>query len=99
VRNLHSGMATFRAVENGTSIFRQASQGVSLATDIYGRDINRVDSFQETKTGYFANIQIVDVPTGHVRTLYPWFGDVLGKIMLLGLAGQLVGMLWKRIMG
>jgi apolipoprotein N-acyltransferase len=30
VRDIHSGMATFRAVENGMTIFRQTGQGVSV---------------------------------------------------------------------
>ncbi|HRQ23609.1 MAG TPA: nitrilase-related carbon-nitrogen hydrolase, partial [Anaerolineales bacterium] len=47
VKDIHSGMATFRAVENGMSIFRQTGQGVSSAVDVYGRELNRVDSFKE----------------------------------------------------
>jgi apolipoprotein N-acyltransferase len=92
VKDIHSGMATFRAVENGMTIFRQTGQGVSLVVDPYGRILNRVDSFQQNTTG-FHGIQVVETPLGSVNTLYPSIGDLLGNIMLVGLVG-LVGVLW-----
>jgi len=93
VRDIHAGMATFRAVENGLTVFRQAGQGVSLVSDPYGKVLNRVDSFENTD-GKFVSIQKVSAPIGSVNTLYPKFGDALGNAMLLGLVGSLVG-LWK----
>jgi apolipoprotein N-acyltransferase len=36
VKDIHAGMATFRAVENGMSIFRQTGEGVSVVVDAYG---------------------------------------------------------------
>ena len=93
VRDIHAGMATFRAVENGLTVFRQTGQGVSLVSDQYGKVLNRVDSFEDTD-GKFVSIQKVSAPIGSVNTLYPKFGDSLGNAMLLGLVGSLVG-LWK----
>ena len=93
VRDIHAGMATFRAVENGLTVFRQTGQGVSLVSDPYGKVLNRVDSFEDTE-GKFVSIQKVSAPIGSVNTLYPKLGDSLGNAMLLGLVGSLVG-LWK----
>ena len=93
VRDIHAGMATFRAVENGLTIFRQTGQGVSLVSDPYGKVLNRVDSFEDTE-GEFVSIQKVSAPIGSLNTLYPKLGDALGNAMLLGLVGSLVG-LWK----
>ncbi len=92
VKDIHAGMATFRAVENGMSIFRQTGEGVSVVVDAYGRDINRVDTFEENASG-FTGIQNVQTPIGSVNTLYPSVGDGVGNVMLLGLAGLLIG-LW-----
>lgn len=92
VKDIHAGMAAFRAVENGLTIFRQTGEGVSLVADAYGREINRVDTFTETLSG-FTGIQKVQTPLGSVGTLYPSVGDALGNGMLVGLAGLLLG-LW-----
>lgn len=91
VKDIHAGMATFRAVENGMTIFRQTGQGVSLVSDAYGNILNRVDTFEESENN-FAGIQKVTTPISSVNTLYPSVGDSVGNIMLLGLAGLFVGM-------
>lgn len=93
VRNIHAGMAAFRAVENGMSIFRQAGSGVSLATDAYGREISRVDSFEDTSPTNFEAVHIETVPATSVSTIYPQIGDAFGQIMLVGLAAVLIGIL------
>lgn len=95
VKDIHAGMATFRAVENGMSIFRQTGQGVSSAVDVHGSELNRVDSFKETASN-FAGIQTVQMPLGSVNTLYPSVGDALGNVMLVGLVGLLVGLFITR---
>lgn len=92
VKDIHAGMASFRAVENGLTIFRQTGQGVSSTVDGYGTVLNRVDTFEENATG-FTGIQMVKTPIGSVNTLYPSVGDMFGNVMLLGLAGLLIG-LW-----
>ncbi len=92
VKDIHAGMATFRSVENGMSIFRQTGEGVSMVTNAYGKIINRVDMFEENASG-FTGIQNVQTPIGSVNTLYPSVGDMLGNAMLLGLVGLLIG-LW-----
>jgi apolipoprotein N-acyltransferase len=92
VKDIHAGMATFRAVENGMTIFRQTGQGVSMVSDAYGKVINRVDMFEENAPG-FTGIQMVQTPLGSVDTAYTTIGDGFGIAMLIGLLGLLVG-LW-----
>ena len=92
VRDIHAGMATFRAVENGLTIFRQTGQGVSLVSDMYGNVLNRVDTFEESENN-FAGIQKVKTPISSVNTLYPSMGDGFGIATLIGLIGLLI-MLW-----
>ena len=92
VKDIHSGMATFRGVENGMTIFRQTGQGVSLVSDAYGRVLNRVDSFEESASE-IVGLQKITLSITSVNTLYPSIGDVLGNVMLVGLMG-LIGVLW-----
>ena len=100
VKDIHAGMATFRAVENGMSIFRQTGSGMSIATDPYGRVISRVDIFDAEASGNFAAMQSVTTPIGSVDTIYPRIGDAVGTMMLVASAGLLIG-LWlsrKRVL-
>jgi len=90
IRDIHAGMAVFRAVENGLPIFRQTGAGVSIVTDAYGRTINRVDMFEEESTGLWGGEQMVMTPIGSIDTPYPKIGDVFGLAMLVGLFGLLV---------
>jgi apolipoprotein N-acyltransferase len=93
VKDIHAGMATFRAVENGMSIFRQTGQGVSLAADAYGREVSRVDVFENETSGNFAGEQLVTTPIGSVDTAYTSIGDGFGIAALVAMVGLLV-MLW-----
>ena len=95
VRDIHAGMAAFRAVENGMTVFRQTGQGVSLVSDAYGNILNRADTFEESTEG-FAGIQTVTTPISSVNTLYPRIGDLFGNGMLVGLIGLFVGVIVTR---
>jgi len=95
IRDIHVGMAIFRAVENGMPIYRQTGAGVSVVTDAYGRVINRIDVFEEENTGIWGGEQMVTVPIGSVDTFYPRIGDVFGLAMLVGLVG-LLGFSWVK---
>jgi apolipoprotein N-acyltransferase len=86
-------MATFRAVENGLSIYRQTGSGVSLVTDAFGRTLSRVDTNEEAETGNFAGLQMVVTPVSSVETMYPNMGDMIGYVMLVASAGLLLGLL------
>ena len=92
VKDIHAGMAAFRAVENGMSIFRQTGEGVSSVIDARGKVINRVDMFEENASG-FTGIQNVQTPIGSVNTLYPSIGDGVGWVTQAGFIGLLIG-LW-----
>ncbi|MBI3166628.1 MAG: carbon-nitrogen hydrolase family protein [Chloroflexi bacterium] len=96
VRDIHAGMATFRAVENGLTVFRQTGQGVSLVSDTYGKVLNRVDSFEEPATGEFVSVQKISVPIVSVNTLYPRLGDAFGNMTLLGLITLFIGIFVMR---
>ncbi|MBI3174836.1 MAG: carbon-nitrogen hydrolase family protein [Chloroflexi bacterium] len=89
VKDIHAGMASFRAVENGLVIFRQTGEGVSSVVDAYGHELNRVDRFEENASG-FTGIQNIQVPLSTLNTLYPSVGDLLGNATLVGLAGLLI---------
>ena len=96
VKDIHAGMATFRAVENGMSIYRQTGSGVSIVTDAFGRTLSRVDAIKEAGTDRFAAIQMVTTPVSSVATVYPIIGDVFGNVMLVASAGLLLGLLLNR---
>ncbi|MCD4803963.1 MAG: hypothetical protein K8R16_13580 [Anaerolineales bacterium] len=96
IRDIHAGMATFRAVENGVPIYRQTGTGVSVVTDAYGRVINRLDTFEEENSGPWTGEQMVLTPVGSIGTLYPMIGDAFGTAMLVGLIGLLIFALIKR---
>ena len=87
LRDIHADMATFRAIENGTSIFRHAGAGVSSVTDAYGRIVNRVDMFETESNTAWSNEQMVLTPIGSVETTYSKIGDAFGQIMLLTFIG------------
>ena len=93
VKDIHAGMATFRAVENGMSIYRQTGSGVSSVIDAYGRTIQRLDIFEAEATGDFAAVQMVTTPISSVNTLYPVIGDLVGNVMLVLFVGLVLG-LW-----
>lgn len=95
VKDIHAGMASFRAVENGMAIFRQTGQGVSSVFDVYGHEVNRVDAFEKDTDG-FTGLQSVSVPLGSAVTLYPVIGDLFGDLMLLGLVVILAGLFITR---
>jgi len=96
VKDIHAGMATFRAVENGMSIYRQTGSGVSVVADAYGRVIQRVDVFEEGSRDNFAAVQRVTVPIHSVDTLYPKIGDAVGNAMLVAFAGLLLALFLPR---
>jgi apolipoprotein N-acyltransferase len=66
----HSYMAIFRGIENGNSVIRQESGGLSLASDYKGKIHASMDYYQPGEKFWIAN-----VPFGHVQTLYAVIGD------------------------
>lgn len=96
VKDIHAGMATFRAVENGMAIYRQTGQGVSLLTDSYGQIMKRIDSYQQPSTGSLESIHITEASLASVPTLYPRIGDIFGTVMQVASLGLVLGLLVQR---
>jgi apolipoprotein N-acyltransferase len=82
---LHGRMATFRAVENGMAVVRQAQGGWSVMVDGYGRILSSASGLTQQQSAL--------VPTAGVATLYPQVGDWVGWLSLLGF---LVLAVWVR---
>jgi apolipoprotein N-acyltransferase len=76
----HTQMASFRAIEQGTNLIRQTSNGLSAAFDYQGRRLAAADYFQ---TLDFAMVS--QVPTRGVRTIYSLLGDWFAWMCILGL--------------
>jgi apolipoprotein N-acyltransferase len=70
ISRFHTQVAVYRGIENGCSIFREVSNGLSEATDYRGKVIGSRDWFREGRTLWLA-----DMPVGHVNTIYGRIGD------------------------
>jgi apolipoprotein N-acyltransferase len=80
VADWHAQQAAFRAVENGVAVIRPTRQGVSLATDAYGR-------FVGYKGDYFLaqdQTLVTSVPTRGIDTGYAIVRDGFGYAAVLG---------------
>jgi len=76
---IHSHMAVFRAIENGTSIVRQTDAGLSIAVDPYGRVLAQTDYFGATD-----KTMVVQVPAKHVATIYTSIGRWFEWVCVVG---------------
>ncbi len=81
IRDLHQIMASFRAVENGTSLLRATRWGISAAVDAYGRTSAATDSFFADQDVTTAQVEIKSIPT-----LYAKLGDWFAWLCVMGLA-------------
>lgn len=79
IANLHAHMARFRAIENGTSLIRPASDGLSLVTDYQGRTLAQIDHFTTDHP-----VMIAHVPTQGTSTIYATLGDVFAWLCVAG---------------
>lgn len=90
----HTQMASFRALEQGTSIIHQASHGLSAAYDYQGGQLATLDYFQSGEP-----TMVAAVPTRGVRTFYARWGDWfawLSSVALLVLVVQALLARYKR---
>lgn len=76
---VHSYMAVFRAIENGTSLIRVTERGLSIAVDPYGRILAQTDFFSATD-----RTMVAQVPVKHVTTIYTLFGRRLDWLAPIG---------------
>ena len=81
VSSMHAQMAEFRAIENGVSLVRQADNGLSVATDPFGRRLATMDHFTASE-----RLMIAQVPTTGVTTVYSVIGDLFGWASVFGFA-------------
>jgi apolipoprotein N-acyltransferase len=73
----HSYMATFRGIENGCSVVRQVSGGLSLATDYRGKVQTSFDFYNPGEKFWISDIAI-----GHVPTIYSRIGDLFAYLCI-----------------
>lgn len=76
---MHAQITTFRSIENGVSLVRVADNGISFATDPYGRTLAWVDFFTTSD-----RVMVAHVPTYLVTTLYSIIGDLFGWLAVIG---------------
>jgi len=76
---MHAQITTFRSIENGVSLVRVADNGISFATDPYGRTVASVDFFTTSE-----RVMVAQVPAYHVTTLYALVGDLFGWLVVAG---------------
>lgn len=82
VARTHADMARTRAIENGFSLLRPASNGLAIAADPYGRLLGQSDFWQ---TG--GATLVASVPVARIPTLYGRIDDALAYGAVAGLAG------------
>ncbi len=76
----HAHDATFRAIENGYSLVRQASKGLSVTVDYEGRILAASDYFTTDQ-----QVMVAYVPMHGVRTIYATIGDLFAWLCIAGL--------------
>ena len=91
IKSLHAHMARFRAIENGFSVVRATSNGVSLITDSTGNALGQADSF--TAPGGSATALL---PVAPRWTVYSEMGDAFAWACLLLLAVLVALVLMRR---
>jgi apolipoprotein N-acyltransferase len=84
VKDIHSQMAAFRAIENGLPLVRATASGLSSAFDPWGRVLAVTDYFAASD-----GTMIAQVPMGRIPTLYARTGDLFAWLCVAGLAGLL----------
>ena len=83
----HTQVTTFRAIENGYSLVRQASNSLAMTVDYEGHVLSASDYFTTN-----LQVMVAYVPVQGVRTIYATIGDlfawlsIVGLVMLIGVA-------------
>lgn len=88
----HTHAAIFRAIENGCSILRQASGGLSVAADYRGKILQSLDFFDPGEKFW-----ITDVPVQHIDTVYQHIGDSFAYLCGFVFAGSLLLVSMRKI--
>lgn len=77
---IHTQMATFRAIENGFSLVRGTTSGLSIATDNLGHTLSAVDYFN-TSNGH---VMVSQVYTKSTTTIYTRIGSLFAWMCVVG---------------
>ena len=83
-------MNAYRAIENGVSVVRTSTTGVSAVFDRHGRTLTQVEN-ASGKTLDVTGWRVVEAPLDSARTPYTRYGDWLPLACLLGIAAVAVG--------
>jgi apolipoprotein N-acyltransferase len=75
---IHAHMASYRAIENGLTLVRQADNGLSIVTDPYGRVVASVGHFTASE-----RVMVAQVPIYNVKTLYSYTPDYFAWLAIL----------------
>ncbi|MBL8816773.1 MAG: hypothetical protein JNL58_12135 [Planctomyces sp.] len=89
----HPAVSSLRAVENGYSLVRITSNGISAVVDPVGRILHKSNSLNDALPVF-----VVNVPLGRVYTVYSAVGDVLAICCCLAVVGE-VATAFKPIRG
>ena len=81
----HTRMAAFRAIEQGVTLVRQTSEGLSAVFDPRGVSLASMDHFETDD-----RVMVAQVPTAGVRTVYARLGDWFGWLCIVAAAGLIV---------
>ncbi len=86
----HTQMASFRAIEEGFNLVRQANAGFSAAYDYQGHRLAAVDAYTSPNAALVA-----EVPTRGTLTLYSILGDWFAYLCILALVALAI-LAWRR---
>jgi apolipoprotein N-acyltransferase len=81
IQDDHAHISAFRAVENGFSLLRPTSKGITLALDPLGRELARGEYYASDRLSVVAAVPIRAMPT-----IYSQIGDVFAYACVLALA-------------
>ncbi len=88
---IHAHMASYRAIENGITLVRQADNGLSIVVDPYGRVTASMDHFNNTE-----RVMVAKVPILSTFTIYPYIGDLFAWLAVAGLIAIIVVVIVQR---
>lgn len=86
----HTRVSTFRAIENGYSLVRQASNSLAMTVDYEGHVLSASDYFRTEQ-----QVMVASVPMQGVRTIYATIGDLFAWLSIAGLV-VLIGVAFVR---
>jgi apolipoprotein N-acyltransferase len=89
----HSQNATFRAIENGYSLVRQASNGLAITVDYEGHVLAATDYFTTDQ-----QTMIASVPVKGAWTIYSVVGDLFTWLCIAGLLLLVGTVAWQALM-